>query len=77
MIELMRTNDMVLISLIEALFAESSIGYFIADAHMSMLEGSTGFMARRIMVAREDAAQARRILRDAAIDVPKGPADGG
>lgn len=76
MIELMRSNDVVLISLIEALFAEGRISYFIADAHMSMLEGSTGFMARRIMVAREDAPQARRILHDAAIELPKGPSDG-
>ena len=76
MIELMRTNDVVLISLIEALFNDGGIGYFIADAHMSMLEGSTGFMARRIMVVSEDISQARRILRDAAIELPKGPSDG-
>ncbi len=76
MIELMRTNDVVLISLIEALFNGANIGFFVADAYMSMMEGSTGFMARRIMVVADDANQARRLLREAGIKVPEGHSRG-
>lgn len=76
MIELMRTNDVVLISLIETLFKDANIGFFVADAFMSMMEGSTGFMARRIMVVADDANQARRILREAGIALPPGQSRG-
>ena len=62
--EIARTNNIVLISVVEAMFDDSGIGYFIADQHMSVLEGSTGFMMRRIMVASNDFAQARRLLQD-------------
>ena len=62
--EIARTNNIVLISVVEAMFDDSGIGYFIADQHMSVLEGSTGFMMRRIMVASDDFAQARRLLQD-------------
>lgn len=62
--EIARTNNIVLISVVEAMFDDQEIGYFIADQHMSVLEGSTGFMMRRIMVDSDDFAQARRLLQD-------------
>ena len=49
---LLATNDIVLISRIEALLTEEELGYFVADQHMSALEGSVGFLPRRIMVLR-------------------------
>ena len=63
----MRTNDLVLISLVEAILAEQRVGYFIADQHMSVLEGSTGFMGRRLMVVADEANRARRLLREAGL----------
>ena len=63
--EILRTNDLVLISVIESLMNADEIRYFIADAHMSAMEGSVGFMPRRLMAHREDAARARRLLSDA------------
>ena len=65
MIEILRTNDIVLISVVESLLAESQIAYFVADQHMSVIEGSSGFLARRVMVDRDAAARARRLLTDA------------
>ena len=62
MIELVRTNDAVLISFIEALMRDAGIGYLVADQNMSVLDGSLGVLPRRIMI---DAA--RRILSDAGI----------
>ena len=65
MIELLRTNDLVLISAIESLLAAAGIACFIADRHMSAVEGSLGFLPRRILVDREVFAQARKLLVDA------------
>ena len=67
MIELVRTNDAVLISYIEALMRDAGIGYFVADRNMSVAEGSIGILARRVMVIEDDEAAARRLLKDAGI----------
>jgi Putative prokaryotic signal transducing protein len=64
LLELIRTNDIVLISRIEALLSEHDIGYFVADAFMSILEGSLGVIPRRIMVIAEDLPAARRHMED-------------
>ncbi|OYX83728.1 MAG: hypothetical protein B7X99_03835 [Rhizobiales bacterium 17-65-6] len=63
--EVIRTNDVVLISVVGALFEAADIGYLVADSHVSALEGSIGILPRRILVVDEDEAQARRLLRDA------------
>ena len=63
----MRTNDLVLISFIESLLDGAALSYFVADRHMSAVEGSLGFLPRRILVAEEDLGAARRLLRDAGL----------
>jgi hypothetical protein len=65
--ELMRTNDIVLISFVESLLRDAEIDFFVADQNMSILEGSLGILPRRVMVVDEDHAQARRVLTDAGI----------
>jgi hypothetical protein len=65
MIELIRTNDIVLISAVEAVLREAGVYCFVADQHMSVLEGSAGFLQRRVCVAADEAAKARRLLREA------------
>ena len=72
MIELLRTNDLVLISVIEAILNEEEIVYFVADQHTSAVEGSLGFLPRRIMVDGAQADRVRRVLRDAGLgrDIP-------
>ena len=67
MIELVRTNDAVLISFIEALMRDAGIAYFVADQNMSVLDGSVGILPRRIMVDEDEIATARKILADAGI----------
>jgi hypothetical protein len=67
MIELMRTNDAVIISFVEALMRDAGIGFLVADQNMSVLDGSIGILPRRIMIDADDAVQARRILTDAGI----------
>ena len=65
--ELVRTNDLVLISFIETLLDGAGFGYFVADRHMSAAEGSLGFLPRRILVTPEDFVPARRLLREAGL----------
>jgi hypothetical protein len=67
MIEIMRTNDPVLISFVESLLKEAGIGHFIADSNMSILEGSLGVLARRVMVDSDLEGEARQLLKDAGI----------
>jgi Putative prokaryotic signal transducing protein len=64
MIEILRTSDPVLLSRIEALLDVAGIGCFVADQHISMLEGGIGAFPRRLLVLEEDADQARRLIRD-------------
>ncbi|MEQ8747168.1 DUF2007 domain-containing protein [Pyruvatibacter sp.] len=70
MIELLRTNNQVMVSFAEALLKDAGIPYDVLDQHMSVLEGSIGVLPRRLAVHDEDAVAARRLLIDAGIDVP-------
>ena len=65
--ELIRTNDAVVISFVEALMRDAGIGYFVADQNMSVLDGSLGILPRRIMVDADEIDRARSILADAGI----------
>lgn len=67
MIELLRTNDPVLISFAEALLNDAGLAFMVADRNMSVLEGSLGVLPRRLLVAEDDAEAARRLLADAGI----------
>jgi hypothetical protein len=67
MIELVRTNDLVLISFIESLLAEAGLRFFVADQHMSAIEGSLGFLPRRILIDGDQLEQARRLLSEAGL----------
>ena len=65
--ELVRTNDLVLISFIEALLRDAGIEHFVADQAISAVEGSIGLFPRRVMVDSDDAEAARRLLTDAGL----------
>ena len=63
--ELVRTNDAVLISAIEALLKGANIAHLVVDQNMSIMEGSIGIFPRRILVGEEQWTAARRLLEDA------------
>lgn len=63
--ELVRTTDPVLISWLEAALRAEGIESLVLDLHMSVLEGSVALLPRRVMVAADDFAAARRILSEA------------
>ena len=65
--ELIRTNDMVLVSAVGALLDGSGIVHMVLDQNMSVLDGSLGMLPRRIVVDDEQVARARRLLADAGL----------
>jgi hypothetical protein len=65
--ELVRTNDMVLVSAVVALLEGAGIRPMVLDQNMSVLEGSLGVLPRRILVAEGHERTARQILQDAGL----------
>lgn len=65
--ELIRTNDLVLISFAECLLRDAGIPCMVTDQNMSIVEGSLGILQRRLMVEGEDLEEARRLMEDAGL----------
>src|SRR5579871_3532906 len=65
--ELVRTNDIVLVSAVGALLDGARIHHVVLDQNMSIIEGSLGILPRRILVHDEDVSEARQILADAGL----------
>ncbi|THV23239.1 DUF2007 domain-containing protein [Peteryoungia ipomoeae] len=65
--EIIRSNDIVLMSFAESLMRDAGIASMVADQSMSALEGSLGMLPRRLLVDSDQVDQARRILTDAGL----------
>lgn len=65
--ELVRTNDPVLLTVIESLLGGAEIHHMVLDGNMSVLEGSLGILPRRVLVAEDDIREARQVLTDAGL----------
>lgn len=65
--ELIRTNDIVLVSAVGALLDGAEIRHVVLDQNMSIMDGSLGILPRRILVADDDVSAARRLLTDAGL----------
>ena len=68
--ELLRTNDLVKLSWLQALLADSDIEAVVLDAHTSLTQGSIGAIQRRLAVSNDDYQRARRVLEAAGEDLP-------
>ncbi len=67
MVEILRTNDIVLIDFAQSLLEGARIPVLVADNHISGIEGSIGAFPRRLLVPGDHAAQARRVMTDAGL----------
>ena len=76
MIELIRTNDNVLLNFIEVILRDAGLEVIVADQNMSVLEGSLGVLPRRILVDQDDLAKAKRVLQAADLGQWIKPNDG-
>jgi len=65
--ELLRSNDVVLVSYIVDLLGQEGLNAEVFDAHMSVLEGSIGAFPRRVMIDDDDELRARRVLNKAGL----------
>lgn len=65
--ELVRTNDMVLVSAVGALLDGARIPHMVVDQNMSVLEGSLGILPRRVLVPDDRVPAARKLLQDAGL----------
>jgi hypothetical protein len=65
MVELIRSNDLVYLSWIEAMLAAERIDYVVLDGFTSVIEGSIGAIPRRVMVLAEDVQRAQQALEAA------------
>jgi hypothetical protein len=59
------SNDPVRLSFLTALLADAGITAIMLDLYTSATEGSIGAIPRRLAVAPDDEAQARRVLAEA------------
>lgn len=67
MLELMRTNDSVVLGLARSVLEEAGVLAMVADNHMSVLEGSIGVFPQRLLVHRDEMAAARSLLEEAGL----------
>jgi Putative prokaryotic signal transducing protein len=67
MVEIVRTNDIVLLGFLQSLLENANIPVLVADAQISALEGMIGAFPRRLLVPDERAAQARRLVAEAGL----------
>lgn len=69
MIELLRTNDPVLVSFIASILTDAKIEHSVADSHMSVIDGSIGALQTRVLVAEDELGHAKELLAEAGVDV--------
>ena len=62
---ILKTTDPVMLNFAANLLAQEGIESVIFDTHASVMDGSMGFLPRRLMVLDEDFAQADKLLRAA------------
>jgi Putative prokaryotic signal transducing protein len=66
-IEIMRTNDLVVISAVQAVLDEAGLHVFVADGYISALEGSIGAFQRRVLVIDDEVDAARAAITAAGL----------
>jgi hypothetical protein len=74
MVEIVRTNDIVLVGFLQSLLEHANIPVLVADAHMNALEGMIGVFPRRLLVPEDHEAQARRLIGEAGLAAELRPA---
>ena len=64
----LKSTDPVVISYASDVLSQEGIESVIFDAHASVMDGSMGFLPRRLMVLDEDFVRAEALLREAVPD---------
>ncbi len=64
----LKSTDPVVISYASNVLSQEGIESVVFDGHASVMDGSMGFLPRRLMVLDEDYARAEALLREAVPD---------
>ena len=62
---LVKSTDPIRLGFLQALLSDAGIESVLLDQYISAIEGGIGAFPRRLAVRDEDAAKARRVLREA------------
>lgn len=65
MAELIRTNDVAMIPLVEGLLNDAEIPFQVADRNISSLEGAIMAFPMRVLVPDDRETEARQLMTDA------------
>lgn len=68
LVEIVRTDDPVLVSYVETLLRDRGIGAVVLDQNLSQLHGAVGLQPQRIAVLDRDWADARLMLVEAGLE---------
>jgi hypothetical protein len=63
--ELLRTNNIVRLSWVQAVLTDAGIESIVLDQHTSLVEGSIGAIQRRLMVDERNHGRAQRLIAEA------------
>lgn len=61
----LKSNDAVILSFAANILSQEGIVHVVFDENASVMDGSMGFLQRRLMVADDDFVQAERLLKSA------------
>jgi hypothetical protein len=61
----LKTTDPVLLNYAANVLAQEGVEYAVFDENASIMDGSMGFLPRRLMVLDEDYGRAERLLKAA------------
>jgi hypothetical protein len=61
----LKTNDPVLLNFAANVLQQEGVAHVVFDENASVMDGSMGFLPRRLMVLDQDFATAERLLRAA------------
>ena len=64
----LKTTDPGVLDFAANVLSQEGIESVVFDAHASVMDGSMGFLPRRLMVLDEDFSRAERLLKDAVPD---------
>lgn len=65
--EIIRSNNPVLLSFVQSRLADEGLSCLVLDNNMSVLEGSLGILAARVLVPDDEADRARQVLHDSGV----------
>ena len=62
--EVIRTNDLILISRILSILDDEAVRYDLLDTHASIVEGSVNAIQKRIVVSNDDFQHCKNLIKD-------------